>query len=34
MEFMRENKKTIVLVIAFSFILWTVSAMLMPLLFS
>lgn len=32
MEFLRENKKTIVLIITVSFIVWTVSAMLIPLL--
>lgn len=34
MEFLRENKKVIVLFIVISFIIWTVSAMLIPLLFS
>jgi|GEM_PF-2469901 len=32
MEFLRENKKTIIFVITISFILWTVSMMLIPLL--
>lgn len=31
MEFFRKHKKTIVLIIAFSFILWTVAGILMPL---
>ena len=33
MEFLRENKKIIVVIIAASFILWTVSMMLMPIMF-
>lgn len=32
MEFLRENKKTIILIIVISFILWTI-AMFIPFLF-
>ena len=31
MEFFRKNKKTIVLIITLTFILWTVAGLLMPL---
>jgi len=32
MEFLRENKRAIVLVITVSFVMWTVSMMLIPVL--
>lgn len=32
MEFLRENKRAIVFLITISFVLWTVSMMLIPLL--
>ncbi len=31
MEFFRNNKKTIILIITVTFILWTIAGMLMPL---
>jgi len=31
MEFLRNNKKTIILVITLTFILWTVVGMMLPL---
>ncbi len=33
MEFLRENKRAIIFVITTCFVLWTVSVMLIPLLF-